>query len=49
MTTKKAKCLKPEDLKARPQDCSPEQIRRCHGTGRTHPCVQSAVRRKSDK
>ena len=28
MTGKNAKCLKPEDLKGRPQDCSPEQIRK---------------------
>ena len=48
MTGKNAKCLKPEDLKGRPQDCSPEQIRKCHGKDKAHPCVQNAVRRKSD-
>jgi hypothetical protein len=49
MTGKNAKCLKLENLKGRPQDCSPEQIRRCHGTDRGHPCVQRGARKKSDK
>lgn len=31
-------CRKPEDLKGKPQDCSPEQIRRCHGDAPKHPC-----------
>jgi len=48
MTGKDAKCQNPENLKGRPQDCSPEQIRKCHGTDKTHPCVQKAGRRKSD-
>lgn len=24
-------CQKPKDLKTKPEDCSPEQIRKCHG------------------
>jgi hypothetical protein len=33
-----AKCQKPEELKGKPQDCSPEQIRKCHGDVAEHPC-----------
>ena len=32
-------CEHPEKLKGRPQDCTPEQIRECHGPQATHPCV----------
>ncbi len=38
-------CLKPEELKGKPEECSPEQIRKCHGEGATpesHPCVQGS-------
>ena len=26
---------------AKPEDCSPEQIRACHGENADHPCVAS--------
>ncbi len=32
-------CEKPENLKGRPEDCSPEQIRKCHGDVTEHPCA----------
>ena len=32
-------CQKPEKLKGKPEDCSPEQIRECHGDVKEHPCV----------
>ena len=35
----KERCQKPEDLKGKPEDCSPEQIRKCHGEGGEHPCA----------
>ena len=31
-------CSKPENLKGRPEDCTPEQIRECHGEDAGHPC-----------
>ncbi|MBW1697924.1 MAG: winged helix-turn-helix transcriptional regulator [Deltaproteobacteria bacterium] len=31
-------CEHPEKLKGKPEDCSPEQIRECHGDTREHPC-----------
>jgi len=38
----KAQCQKPEKLKGRPKDCTPEQIRECHGTDEKHPCIKPA-------
>ena len=32
-------CEKPEELKGKPQECSAEQIRKCHGDVKKHPCV----------
>jgi hypothetical protein len=34
-------CQKPENLKGKPQDCTPEQIRECHGDVDAHPCVEA--------
>ena len=31
-------CRKPEELKGKPEDCTPEQIRKCHGDEK-HPCT----------
>jgi len=31
-------CKKPENLKGKPEECSPEQIRKCHGPDGNHPC-----------
>ena len=31
-------CKKPEELKTKPEDCTPEQIRKCHGKAKKHPC-----------
>jgi len=35
-------CQKPENLKSQPKNCSPEQIRGCHGDVKAHPCVETA-------
>lgn len=32
------KCEHPEKLKGRPGECTPEQIRECHGDVEGHPC-----------
>ncbi len=32
-------CQNPDKLKGKPEDCSPEQIRECHGDVKEHPCV----------
>lgn len=33
-------CEHPEKLKGKPGQCSPEQIRECHGDVGDHPCVK---------
>lgn len=32
-------CQKPEQLRGKPQECSPEQIKLCHGDVKGHPCL----------
>lgn len=38
-------CLKPNKLKGKPQDCTPEQIKECHGDSKKHPCVQKKTKK----
>jgi len=38
----KVKCQKPKELVGKPEECSPEQIRKCHGDAKDHPCVPKA-------
>ena len=33
-------CRKPENLKGKPGECSPEQIKACHGDAEDHPCTK---------
>jgi hypothetical protein len=40
MSTPKTKCEKPQELKGKPENCSPEQIRKCHGESKKHSCVE---------
>ena len=35
---KKDVCEHPEKLKGKPGECSPEQIKECHGNDKNHPC-----------
>lgn len=32
-------CQQPVQLKGKPEECSPEQIKKCHGDEKDHPCV----------
>jgi hypothetical protein len=32
-------CERPEELKGKPEECTPEQIRQCHGETLAHPCL----------
>jgi hypothetical protein len=34
-------CEHSERLKGKPEECSPEQIKECHGEGVEHPCVKT--------
>lgn len=36
---KKKVCEHPEKLRGNPEECTPEQIRECHGDAKEHPCV----------
>jgi ArsR family transcriptional regulator len=33
-------CQQPDKLKDKPEKCSPEQIRECHGDTKEHPCIK---------
>jgi hypothetical protein len=33
------KCEKPEKLTTEPEECTPEQIKECHGDVEEHPCA----------
>ena len=32
-------CQQPDRMKEKPEECTPEQIRECHGDEKNHPCV----------
>ena len=34
------RCLKPEELIGKPEDCTPEQIKKCHGD-EEHSCAET--------
>ena len=40
MSNEKSQCQKPDQLKGKPEDCSPEQIKKCHGDTQDHPCTE---------
>lgn len=42
----KNRCQKPENLKGKPEDCTPEQIRECHGSDAEHACQPQAETRQ---
>ena len=33
-------CQQPDKLKGTPQECTPEQIKECHGDAKEHPCEE---------
>jgi len=44
MCEEKKGCQRPEELRGDPKDCSPEQIKKCHGDVQEHPCAPADVR-----
>ena len=36
----KKECDYPEKLKGKPEECTPEQIKECHGDVKEHPCAE---------
>ena len=45
MCKEKANCEKPGELKGEPGECSEEQIRKCHGDVKEHPCVKTTEKK----
>jgi hypothetical protein len=45
MSQPKTTCQKPEELKGKPEQCSPEQIKKCHGPAKIHVCVPSGKKK----
>ena len=41
MCCKDCGCQEPEELQGAPEDCSPEQVKKCHGEDAGHPCVDT--------
>ena len=33
-------CEQPKKLQGKPEECTPEQIKECHGEGKGHPCQE---------
>jgi len=42
-------CQQPDRLKGKPQDCSPEQIKECHGEVKKHPCLPPGENRQQQE
>ena len=42
-------CQKPENLKGKPEECTPEQIRECHGDIEEHACQPVKDHRQPDE
>ncbi len=40
-------CQQPIQLKDKPENCAPEQIKKCHGDEKEHPCTQEDRTRKN--
>lgn len=45
----KPACQKPENLKGKPGECSAEQVRKCHGDAKAHPCTTGRGAQKGCK
>jgi ArsR family transcriptional regulator len=42
----KQKCERPKELKGKAEACSPEQVKKCHGDVKEHPCSGKPKRSK---
>lgn len=44
----KCDCQQPEKLiKGKPEECTPAQIKECHGDVKIHPCVPESKKEKA--
>lgn len=48
MCDKDKYCEKPEKLKGKPKNCTPEQIKECHGDSKEHTCMPPVEDRVED-
>ena len=48
MCDSKKGCQRPEELKGKPEECSPEQIKKCHGDSAGHPCAEPSKDEHAD-
>jgi hypothetical protein len=39
MCEQETQCERPDQLAGKPEQCSAEQIRKCHGDVKGHPCA----------
>ncbi len=50
MCAKRCECQNPERLKGKAEECTPKQIRECHGTATEHRCaVGEKIPEKKDE
>jgi hypothetical protein len=42
----KTKCERPKEMKGKAEECSAEQIKKCHGDVKTHPCASGKMKGK---
>ena len=49
MCDSKQGCQKPENLRGKPEECSPEQIKKCRGDVKVHPCVAEGNEKSGSK
>ncbi len=50
MCDKRCECQNPERLKGKVEECTPEQVRECHGNATAHPCaVGEKIPEKKDE
>ena len=47
MSKKTTGCRKPKSLKGDPKECTPQQVKKCHGNAKGHVCAQSKTRKRS--
>lgn len=41
-------CKNPEKLRGKPGECSPEQVKECHGDVKKHSCIPSGKKGKGE-
>ncbi|MCF8383252.1 MAG: hypothetical protein K9G39_06600 [Chlorobium sp.] len=49
MTQEQTSCEKPEMLKGKPEECSPQQVEECHGARQEHVCQTPANQAEKKK